>query len=177
MNKEYNKNDKVWVAKLGNFLVREECPCCFTTRKVTLILGNGEQLSLACDYCSVGYEPPTGYVESYQKIAEVQQQTIISKSVVQVDDVRECSYRTDGEGMYYSNDVFDTKEEAEQHLKIKIEEYEKSECQRKKHRKQDINKKYSWSAGYHLTAAKKAEKEMLYHRGKYQYLKKQKIIL
>jgi hypothetical protein len=30
---------------------------------LTLIRGNGEQVSLDCNYCQIGYDPPRGYVE------------------------------------------------------------------------------------------------------------------
>ena len=50
-----------WV---GNGYREEEIPCpeCAGTKALTLIRGNGEQVSLECNYCQLGYDPPRGVV-------------------------------------------------------------------------------------------------------------------
>lgn len=164
--KEYNKGDKVWVAKFCNEQVKELCPCCYGKCRVTLILGNDEQVVLPCDYCSRGYEAPVGYSMEYQRISAVEEQTIYTKNATETDGVRECNYRTLSDDFWYAEDVFDNKEDAEKRLALKIKEYDESQASSKSHKKQYANKKYSWNAGYHRKCAEKAEKDMLYHREK-----------
>ena len=45
---------------------REEmvaCPECCGSRAITMILGNGEHVSLGCALCGPGYQPPTGQIK------------------------------------------------------------------------------------------------------------------
>ena len=54
--------EQVWWVGNG---YREEsitCPECAGTKALTMIRGNGEQVSLECNYCQLGYNPPRGVV-------------------------------------------------------------------------------------------------------------------
>ena len=39
------------------------CPECVGTKAATITLGNGESYSVACQCCSLGYDPPRGVVK------------------------------------------------------------------------------------------------------------------
>ena len=55
--------EEVWWVGPGWKQEMITCPECAGTRALTLILGNGESVSLACDNCSLGYDPPRGVVK------------------------------------------------------------------------------------------------------------------
>jgi hypothetical protein len=52
----------VWCCGNGRIEELATCPECAGTRALTLIQGNGEQVSIACACCSRGYGSPSGYV-------------------------------------------------------------------------------------------------------------------
>lgn len=57
--------ETVWLADNTPYIVTVTCPECAGTKAITLIKGNGEQLSLDCQICedrANGYYNPTGYV-------------------------------------------------------------------------------------------------------------------
>lgn len=53
---------EVWWTGHSAHEVAETCPECAGTRVLTLLKGSGERVSIDCNYCQVGYLPPTGTV-------------------------------------------------------------------------------------------------------------------
>lgn len=41
------------------------CPVCAGKRRITVILGDGEHVSVPCDSCGMGYEGPRGFVRQW----------------------------------------------------------------------------------------------------------------
>ncbi len=60
----------VWKASATPAARQVQCPECKGTRALTLIQGDGTEVSLACARCGVGYDPPTGTVTQYDYAAE-----------------------------------------------------------------------------------------------------------
>lgn len=56
----------IWAADTSSHPEWVECPECAGTRVLTLIQGNGEQVSIDCACCRNGYEPSTGRVQTTQ---------------------------------------------------------------------------------------------------------------
>jgi len=54
---------QVWHVGSGYRQEWIECPECAGTKAITMIQGNGVQVSLACAACSAGYEPPRGVIQ------------------------------------------------------------------------------------------------------------------
>ncbi len=54
---------QVWWIGNGHREQLVTCPECAGTKAITMILGNGEQVSLYCENCRLGYDPPTGQVK------------------------------------------------------------------------------------------------------------------
>lgn len=59
----FSIGEVVWTPSSGYEEVWETCPECAGTMALTLIKGNGEEVSLACNYCSPGFDLPTGRVK------------------------------------------------------------------------------------------------------------------
>ncbi len=164
--KEYNIGDKVWWATCGTREVTIDCPICFRKKKVTLILGNGEQVETNCDYCTSGLSEALGYTNEYQRFSEVKEITITGKEVSEDEDGKKIEYRYSNYCLYPNVNIFETKEEAESRVQEMIKEYEDSEVTRLAHRKRSNQTHYSWSVGYHKKRLKDAQREVEYHSRK-----------
>lgn len=55
----------IWVAECNTHQRWIECPECCGTKALTLINGNGVEVSLECRCCQDGYDPPKGIVRSH----------------------------------------------------------------------------------------------------------------
>lgn len=156
--KHYNVGDQVWYAVFEHKQVQKTCPVCFGKRKVTLILGNDEQLTLDCDYCGKGCESAQGYVYEHEHVAAPELKTITRIEV---------NYSAKGETRSYyaahyilsQEDVFDNKEEAHERANERAAEYAENEATRGNHRKNLSNKSSSWRAGYWMREAKRCREE------------------
>lgn len=166
MTTQFNIGDKVWLANCGTREKRNPCPICAGKLKVTLILGNGEQCVLDCDYCGKGYEGPQGY--------ELEHEPFIKPELVTVSktetDGKTFDYRFE-ENFYAEQDkVFLTKEAAEVKCKEIAAELAALEQRRLEYNRENGKKTFSWCAGYHKREAKRNEKEMNYHKKKAHFM-------
>jgi len=166
-DKIYNVGDSVWVA---SFELREEqipCPVCFGTLRVTLILGNGESLTLPCDYCGKsGYEGPRGYVTEYRREPRCKSATISAREIRENGVETEIHYSSPDSHSYRPADVFETQAEAIADAQRRADEMAKEEETRAYHIKKNVNQTYSWNAGYHLREAKRLKEQIAYHERK-----------
>jgi len=159
--KNYALDDVVWLAKCGTQQVVKPCLVCHGKLQVTLVLGNGDEVILPCDYCGRGYEYPSGIISEYEYVAAPIQVTITGI------EIRRDKTEYSGEGYHLDSDkIFDTKEEALAKCQLIANELEKDQSQRSEYLKHDTKKTFSWNAGYHLRAAKKCRKDAEYHESK-----------
>ena len=161
---EFNIGDKVFWARYANQPVTRECPVCFGNKEVTLVLGNGEQIKTACNYCEVGFSESTGVRTEYEYVSDVKEVVIDGKEVSENSEERLISYRF---GSYVlDNQIFLTKAEAEEKVKEMISQTELDTELRAKNIRDMGMKKYSWHVGYHRKYIKDLEKQLEYHRRK-----------
>jgi hypothetical protein len=164
--KEFNVGDVVWWAKCGSSTMKEDCPVCFTKRKVVVILGNDEQVQVACDYCGKGFEGPRGFVqEQYKWHTEVRPVVIEAKSVSENGDGKKIEYRGDHYSLDDTN-IFTTREEAETRAQELISKHEIEEAKTLATRKEHNVKSYAWHVGYHKRCASKARNDLAFHESK-----------
>lgn len=158
----YKVGDVVWWATAENKQIEKVCPICFGTLKVTLILGNGNQVVLPCDYCKCGCDGPFGTVREYEFVSGVKQMVIDHVFIQQQVSGDVVEYRSDHYCLDQEN-IFDTREAAEQRVieicaNMKLEQETRAE-----NIKKNTNKSYSWNAGYHMREVKEAKKRIEYH--------------
>jgi len=161
--KQYKVGDEVWWARCGTREVRKPCPICFGDKKVTLTLGNGDEVVLPCDYCGhVLGEEPSGMITEYEYLAEPEPATITRISSEITIAGTEYEYFA---GCYRIEDemLFDTELGAIMKCAEVKEKLEKEQITRAEYIKADKLKSYSWNAGYHLRNAKKDRKSAEYH--------------
>lgn len=166
METKFKVGDSVWVAKCSNTQAHVTCPICYGKRRVTLILGNDDTVSLECGYCGRGYEGPRGYVEEFQYKAEPQLIQITGMSINQSNTETVVEYHLGSAHSYRvlrEENLFDTLEEAaKRSLELKAQ-YENEQRTKQKYLKKNLNKSYAWNAGYHLREAKRHRGDAEYH--------------
>lgn len=165
---DYKVGDKVWYARYAPAeQVKITCPICVGKKVVTLILGDGTQMELPCEYCGKGYDASRGYVNDYQLVAKPELVTIDRVEIRETASGQEREYHTNVTSCSWHNlppgDIFATEEEA----RIRAEARAEGDRERRERQqyavKQMQNRDYSWQAGYHTRCANKARREAEYH--------------
>jgi len=160
--KKYKVGDVVWVASFEHTKKTKPCPVCFGELKITLILGNGDQVVLPCDYCGKGYDGPKGYVSDYEYIADAKKEVITAVNITQTAAGEKIEYRSK-HYILYPDKILDTEKDAIQRSNELAAEYKKERETQARHIKNNTNKTYSWNAGYHMRAVKQAKHDLEYH--------------
>ena len=143
---------------------REEwitCPECAGTRVITMILGNGEQVSLDCENCTHGYEPATGQVErTYYEHAPMS--FIPGRVSVDGDEIRYSESGPDSTGYSssYARDLFATKEECQ----VRCDALNAEKTREREDQSRQIllqsRKKMAWSVSYWREQVTRLRKEL-----------------
>jgi len=160
-NAQFGLGDTVWIAECGNQQVEKVCPVCFGTLRVTLRLGNGDELELPCDYCGMGYDGPQGHVLEYEWTEGARQATITR--VRENHDTRGIERELYASSWEVTDRAFATEKEAlakSAELKAQNEERQRTCAE---HIKKSVNKSFSWNAGYHIREAKRCRREAAQH--------------
>jgi len=168
--KIYSVGDKVWVVKIRSTKEEIPCPVCFGDLVVIMILGDGTQVELDCNFCAPGYSPPTGKVDNGHYECTARPLCLVLTGVDQRrrDGKMDVTYWSGCNG-YNADRVGATQEEALELGAIegaKINERKDLNLQRKF----KDHKNYTWNAGYYMREAKRSLEE--HHR----YLKKARIM-
>lgn len=165
--KIYQIGDVVWAAAITHKTVIEPCPVCFGNKQVTLILGNGDQVILPCEYCQKGFDQPTGEISVGYFAEPVAFQIQIDGVEQRVHDneteVRYYVGRGNVSSIYYNHQVADTEEEA---LALAMARLEAKNAEAGKVTNPKFNpyKSYTWNAGYHIREMKSHLEMAEYHR-------------
>ena len=160
MNKEktYKVGDVVWHAVCEMRSVTKTCPVCFGRRKVVLILGNDDRVSLDCDYCGRGFDAPTGTISEYEYVAKPEQRTITRVDIQETEKGCHREYLSHSR-ILYPADIFDTEQEAKEHAARKAAKQRLEEALRCSRSRDYSNKSYSWKAGYYRRMAQDARED------------------
>lgn len=81
MTKVYKVGDWVWYATYESEEIKVPCPVCYGNKVVTVILGNGDEVAVECDYCGKGWQNALGYVTDYQRNPKAEQQQITKRRI------------------------------------------------------------------------------------------------
>ena len=163
--RKYEMGDKVWYAKRDVVVKTMPCPECFGQKALTVILGDGSQVSIDCAGCACGCEPPTGYITYLEYIEKVLEVTI--------DRIEETSTETKygfSGHRIKETELFMNKEDAKRRALELAEEFNKEEIE-KINRKEKHDRTWSWNVHYHRKCIRGAEKELIYHKAKLEVAK------
>lgn len=159
MTKRYNVGDEVWYASFSTREVKVPCPVCFGKKEVIVILGNDDEVAVACAYCEKGFEGSKGFVIEWVQEPRAELRTITRCSVEDYGSREEVEYYSLHSSLDPEN-IFDSESEA----------FEKASKLKELHEtgtvKYKNEKSYTWNAGYHMKNAASKRKEAEYHEAK-----------
>ncbi len=162
MDKTYKVGDKVWYATFGSREIQVPCPVCYSKKTVTVILGNGDEVAVECDYCNKGFSGARGYVTDYEHTPAAEYLTIQNCRIEQSTDGDKCEY-TSNHYLLYPDKMFDTEEAAMAHAWEMAEKDARDKLSKPKFKNE---KSYAWNAGYHMKQAQSKRNEADYHEAK-----------
>lgn len=165
---KFKIGDTVWAARFhNNYPVTVPCSVCAGTGKVTLILGNGDKVELACDYCGKrNYDIPTGYETEYQPMSEPKAITIDGIEIQVTSEGEKVEYLVgsgDCHHIYHDENVFAEYQDALKRGEQLKQEWLDAEQKRTDWMKANVKKSFAWNAGYHLREAKQLRRQIEYH--------------
>ena len=134
------------------------CPVCYGKRRVTVILGNDEQVSIECEYCSHGCNPASGRASEWKPWSSVVETTVTGIKLEHGKWCIECA-------AYVGSDaeIFTTREAAEE-ARIVMFAAAIERAQACNHSmKYNGRKRLSWHVGYHRAAVRRAQHDLEYH--------------
>lgn len=155
----YNIGDTAyWVESSTHYNKKVPCPMCFGKRFVTLILGDESQTQIECGFCSHGIDRPSGLANSWEPSAIIHAGTITGISTR--DGTR---YEIGGRNLF-AHELYTNEADAKlvQEVKLKEVQEQAEHCFRESF--VNAKKKQIWSAGYHRSCIKSAERNIEWHR-------------
>lgn len=158
---KYNIGDTVWAASVEHYEAHEQCPDCFGKKFLTVILGDDSQVTIDCDTCAPGYEPPRGYI-IFNQYKPRFRQIVIDRMEVEQSGIR---YQSKCHYMFSQSDVFDTKEEAESRAAEKAKKLSNDEIERLK-KKERPAQTWAWNVRYYRREIRHAKKKIEYFTAK-----------
>ena len=159
--KLFNIGDEAWYARRESTLERVTCPECFDKKYLTVILGDGSQVTIDCAGCAAGYDPPRGYVTYYKQSASV---SLVSICKVEIyADHAEYGFGGTETCHHIARDteLFATEEEAKVRAKELAEEWNKEKLAQI-HRKEKNDHTWSWHVHYHRKQIRDAKNTIEY---------------
>lgn len=155
--------EMVYFVKLGSREYWIPCPDCFGKRALTVIMGDGSEVSIACAGCDAGlFEPPRGVVKRYQATATVAVGPVYEITSKGGKIAYAVGYSS---GYWHPDDIFATAEEAGLALEAAVKTQQDQE-QANFDRREKPTRTWSWNAHYHRARIRDAEKELAYHKSK-----------
>ncbi len=162
---KFNIDDTVYLATCRNEEIKVPCPVCYGKLEVVLILGNDDKVTLSCDYCGKGYDGPKGYTREYKFIVAAKPVTITGVDSEKRADGEKIQYRS-GCYVYAEDQLFIKEEDALEKAKEVKAANDEEQNTRAKYIKHNVNKSFSWNAGYHFRCAKREREQAEYHEKK-----------
>ena len=160
---KYNIGDTVWHVQANRGEHWVDCPNCLGHGCVTVILGDGTQVSVDCA-CGQYSHQIRGKEQRYDWTAECKQDAICGMEIAG----NKTEYHV---GTRYSHwcipedRVYATREECEVAAAIVVAEHEIEE-QKRVEQKEKPHKTWAGNAAYHRNQIRSHEKEIAYHKAK-----------
>lgn len=160
--RRFNVGDEVWLVSSGSTQRHVTCPDCLGQCVLTVILGDGSQVSIQCSCCERGYLGSLGQVLVYDWHCEVISDVVTGMEI----DGKAVRYKL--RNYYFPDAVFATKAEAETEAVKVLVKHQADEDHRFNHVKDQQGRHHSWAwnATYHRGCVRRAKKDLEYHEGK-----------
>ncbi len=162
MQIKYEIGQEVWRATCNREETSVECPDCGGTGRIRVTFHDDTTVSIDCQRCALGYEPPTGRIAVYDRVAKAERVTITG---IDVRSGEEPEYRTNVSYIIDENRLFETREEALACAEKLAEEWDREEREKIAKKEKDT-RSWAWNASYHRNCIKRAEREIEHHTAK-----------
>lgn len=162
MDKVYKVGEYVWYATYDSEEIFIPCPVCYGNKVVIVVLGNGDECSVECDYCGRGWQGAQGVIKEYQRIPKAERNLITKRRIEDGLHGEEIEYISDNHYLKIEQ-MFDTEEEALAYAVALADRVTQEKLDSPKYKNE---KSYTWNAGYHLKQAKSKRNEVKYHEAK-----------
>jgi hypothetical protein len=161
MAMKYQIGDVVWHATFDSEQAYVTCPDCLGTGRLRVIMADGTAVSIECEGCRCGYDPPTGRIKVYDRRGRAESGVI-------------TGVRIDGDSIKYSispcwcvaeANVYLTADEAKAaavRLAAKADADERTRIATK----EKPTRSWSWNATYHRRCIREKERDLAYHKAK-----------
>ena len=157
----YKIGDTAWRAAWDSAQDWITCPDCAGHKFGTVILGSGEQHTIDCGSCGLGYNPPTGRIVVYKRNPTAERVTITGAELSK-DGVE---YRTSGSYCVKDEDLFDTFVGALARAAVRCAEIDQAERDRIL-QKEKPARTWAFHVSYHRREAKRHRQEAERHEAK-----------
>jgi len=158
MNPKFKVGDLVYVPNFRPHATMEiPCSVCAGNKVVHLILGSGETVELPCAYCTKGWQEPTGMETVYGQEVDARLVTITGITIT----ANSVEYHSTS---WVIRECYATREEALEAAQVLADEYNRDQLTRADNLKKQQRKNYSWNAGYHLSKARRHERDAARHQ-------------
>lgn len=155
---QFNVDDCVWVARTSGKQRDVVCPDCAGTCALTVILGDGSQVSIECETCRFGYHGPQGVTSTYDTYADVRCSVVSRVST----DSNGSNYSFSDLGCEDDCNVFATREDAMARACILVEEHGAAQDRRMQRKCQPM-KTWAQNVSRHRSEIKRLTRELEYH--------------
>ena len=162
----FEVGSQIWVGDFSPLAaLHEVCPDCGGTGRLRVTFHDDTQVSIACQNCAPGYDPPTGRVLVYRQSAKARLATVTGLEV----DGGKTRWHVDGHSGGYriidDENAFDTEAEALAWAEGRAAAYEQENRDRVFKKEKDT-RSWAWNASYHRKQIKEAKRQLEYHTAK-----------
>lgn len=165
MTPKFKLGDQVWRPTFQSRAAWITCPDCGGTGRLRVTFHDETTVSIECQNCAKGFEPPTGKVHIYERTPEAHMATVSGMEI----EAGKITYRLStalGNGYIVEEDSLAT-DHAEALVKARaIADEAAAEELRRIHRKEKDTRTWAWNASYHRKEIKRAERQIIYHTAK-----------
>jgi hypothetical protein len=161
---EFKAGDEAWFARSTPRKVTLMCPVCAGNRSVTVLLGSGAPVITRCEYCSLGFEGPRGYVVEYDHDPKAERVKVTEVHAEErTGHERRVTYLVDGNCLAYPDDLFTDEALALAAAQAKAAAAQDAEDENRRRSKRSKVDRQTWNVGYHMREAEKHRKEAERH--------------
>ena len=161
MTPKYQIGEGVWFATFNSVEASVECPDCGGTGRLRVTFHDETMVSVECTRCQVGYNPPTGRIQCYDRVGAIDYAVITGISV-ESDGIR---YDMPGAYHMAETEVFRDPAEARIAADNLAREYDERERAAIANKEKDT-RSWAWHARYHRDEIKEARRRIAYHEAK-----------
>ncbi len=154
----YALDQDLWLASFESKPAYLTCPDCGGTRHLTALLYDGTRVTIDCEGCRRGYDPPTGQVQVYARMPRALPVRVTGVSV----EAGRTEYHTAQRYVVQEADLFATEAAALTRAHQLAAEHDAADREHALN-KEKPTKSWAWHVHYHRRNIREAERQIAYH--------------